>query len=79
MKGVNSMFKETWKSIKYNLEKIRVVYLQAGEKNPHLSEYESYDVCLNVLKHHKDKVICELEKLEDDLIEKRNEAMRKLK
>ncbi|PFT50862.1 MULTISPECIES: hypothetical protein [Bacillus cereus group] len=63
---------EIMKKINYELEKLRVSHYRAVEPSPHLSEESGLSVCLTVLRHHKNQVIIEMEKLEDDLIERIN-------
>lgn len=63
---------EVMKKINYELEKLRISHHRAVEPSSYLSEESSLSVCLTVLRHHKNQVIIEMEKLEDDLLERIN-------
>ena len=64
------MFGKVWAKVTYNLEHLRACYLRAGDKNDHFNKLESYQMELWAFKQYKNQLIIELEKLEDDLIEK---------
>lgn len=61
------------RKIGYDLEKLRVAYLRAGEIDGVFltSKEESYDLFLQILRHHKDEIIMSIEKIEDDLAGKK--------
>jgi hypothetical protein len=64
------IFKEVWSKVKYYLEHLRVAYLRAGEENEYFNKRQSYEMELWAFKQYKNNLIIELEKLEDDLVER---------